>query len=401
MRDGWTETTLGEVARINPETTPKWPDAHQIRYVDIASVSWGQPIAPAMERQAYGSAPGRARRRIRQGDVVVSTVRPNLRAMALVPPELDGEVASTGFAVLRAREDIALPGFVWAVVSHEGFRDDMVRKATGSNYPAVRSADVASHLVSLPPVDEQRRIVDVIGAVDDAVEASRRAHGKAESLLTALVNHNLAAVDGTTRRLGDFVTVVRGGSPRPIDKFYTDSPDGLNWVRIGDVDPGGKYITATEKKIDPSGLGRTRSVSVGDFVLSNSMSFGRPYIMRTDGCIHDGWLKLSGFSANMSEDYLYYLLRSDYVQGRFEQLAAGSSVRNLNKDKVASIEVVVPTRGEQDRITDQLDGLGAAIDAAAVHARTLRALRSSLLGLLLSGEHVIPASYDALLEATE
>ena len=79
-------------------------------------------------------------------------------------------------------------------------------------------------------------------------------------------------------RFGELADIERGGSPRPIKSFLTDDPDGLNWIKIGDTDKGGKYITSTSEKIRREGLTKTRMVYPGDFLLTNSMSFGRPYI---------------------------------------------------------------------------------------------------------------------------
>ncbi len=88
------------------------------------------------------------------------------------------------------------------------------------------------------------------------------------------------------------LVIERGGSPRPIKSYLTDSKDGINWIKIGDTDKGGKYINSTVEKIIPEGMKKSRYVQKGDFLLSNSMSFGRPYILNIDGCIHDGWLAL-------------------------------------------------------------------------------------------------------------
>src|SRR5207249_135785 len=95
------------------------------------------------------------------------------------------------------------------------------------------------------------------------------------------------------KTLGEICDIARGGSPRPIEKFLTYEADGINWIKIGDATASTKYIYRTEEKIKPDGVKRSRLVNDGDFLLSNSMSFGRPYIMRTTGCIHDGWLVLS------------------------------------------------------------------------------------------------------------
>lgn len=163
-------------------------------------------------------------------------------------------------------------------------------------------------------------------------------------------------------RLGDVCEVQRGGSPRPIKDYITDSPLGLNWIKIGDVDPTGKYITHTDEKIKESGLNKTRRVASGDFLLSNSMSFGRPYILKIDGCIHDGWLVLKGFSKTFTEDFFYYLLRSPVVQEQFDKLAHGSTVRNLNTDAVSQVLLPLPPLSVQREIVARLERELAAVE---------------------------------------
>ena len=94
-------------------------------------------------------------------------------------------------------------------------------------------------------------------------------------------------------KLGNICTIARGGSPRPIKDYITDDEDGINWIKIGDTEKNGKYIYSAGDKIKPSGVSKSRMVHAGDFLLTNSMSFGRPYILKIDGCIHDGWLVIS------------------------------------------------------------------------------------------------------------
>jgi len=132
------------------------------------------------------------------------------------------------------------------------------------------------------------------------------------------------------KKLGDILTIERGGSPRPIEKYLTNSPHGINWIKISDATASTKYIYETKEKITKEGLHKTRLVNEGDFILSNSMSFGRPYIMKTTGCIHDGWLVLKQNGSKVFDtEFLYYLLSSPYVFKQFDYLAAGSTVRNL------------------------------------------------------------------------
>ena len=92
--------------------------------------------------------------------------------------------------------------------------------------------------------------------------------------------------------LGRISEIARGGSPRPIQDYITDDEDGVNWIKIGDTSLNSRYVVSTKEKILPSGTSHSRRVKPGDFILSNSISFGRPYILMIDGCIHDGWLVL-------------------------------------------------------------------------------------------------------------
>ena len=162
-------------------------------------------------------------------------------------------------------------------------------------------------------------------------------------------------------RLGNICSVARGGSPRPIENYLTDDENGLNWIKIGDTEQGGKYIFSTKEKIRSDGLNKTRYVHCGDFLLTNSMSFGRPYILKTDGCIHDGWLVIGDVETVFNQDFLYYMLSSSAMYNALSILAAGSTVKNLKSDSVKSLIVPVPPLEEQQAIATQVETLLAII----------------------------------------
>jgi type I restriction enzyme S subunit len=190
--------------------------------------------------------------------------------------------------------------------------------------------------------------------------------------------------------IGDVFTVARGGSPRPIQNFLTDDEDGINWIMIGDATNDSKYITKTKKRIKPAGLKKSRMVHEGDFLLTNSMSFGHPYILKTSGCIHDGWLVLSPREKNISRDFFYYLLGSDALYSEFSKRAAGAVVKNLNIEIVNSVEIPLPPLAEQKRIAAILD----AADALRAKRREALAQLDALLQstfLTLFGDAVFNA----------
>ena len=148
-------------------------------------------------------------------------------------------------------------------------------------------------------------------------------------------------------KLGAVNEIARGGSPRPIKDYLTYDANGINWIKIGDTTKDGKYINSVKEKIRPEGVKKSRLVHKGDFLLTNSMSYGRPYILNVDGCIHDGWLVISPIGKAYTSDFLYYLLSSSFAYEQFTNVASGGVVTNLNSDKVADTIFPLPPYTEQ------------------------------------------------------
>ena len=165
------------------------------------------------------------------------------------------------------------------------------------------------------------------------------------------------------KKLGDIMQIVRGASPRPIKNYITSDINGVNWIKIGDVSPGAKYITCCNEKITKEGAQKSRYLHTGDFILSNSMSFGRPYILKIDGCIHDGWIAMSDYEKSVSSGYLYEILNSNAVQDYWKMKANnGGAMTNLNSDIVRDTIIPIPSLEEQNRIVGILDIFTASIE---------------------------------------
>lgn len=184
-------------------------------------------------------------------------------------------------------------------------------------------------------------------------------------------------------RIKNIVSIERGASPRPIDKFISDDDTGVNWIRIGDTYKGNKYITSTKLKITNRGKQFSRYIHPGTLILSNSMSFGEPYISSIYGCIHDGWLSLAPYK-NISKEYLYWLLLSDVCTSQFNLVSIGAVVENLSVDKVGNTLVSMPySLSEQQKIADFLDKKTAQLDKAKAlleeQIQKLKDYRASLI----------------------
>lgn len=181
------------------------------------------------------------------------------------------------------------------------------------------------------------------------------------------------------RKFSKLVTIERGGSPRPIDEFITKDENGLNWVKIGDAPEQGNYITQTAEKIKPEGLSKTREVHPGDLILSNSMSFGRPYIMAIDGCIHDGWLAIRDTEKRFDLKFLCTLLGTNNMLNQYKAMAAGSTVNNLNKELVGGTIVSYPNTAEQIKVGMYFEQLDSLITLHQRECDQLKELKKSML----------------------
>ncbi|WP_417558367.1 restriction endonuclease subunit S [Mesoflavibacter zeaxanthinifaciens] len=189
--------------------------------------------------------------------------------------------------------------------------------------------------------------------------------------------------------LGDILTIERGGSPRPIKEYLTTDSNGVNWIKIGDATNSGKYILETIQKIKPSGLKKSREVFPGDLLLSNSMSFGRPYIMGIKGAIHDGWLVIRD-NKYIDKNFLYYAFSSPVVFNQFSQKAKGSTVKNLNIGLVSEVKIKLISLPEQKAIVNKTEALFSSLDSGIADLKKaqeqLKTYRQAVLKKAFEGE---------------
>ena len=229
----------------------------------------------------------------------------------------------------------------------------------GSTIKRLYNDNILNTVICMPSVPEQKRIGLFFENLDNLITLHQRKCALLFSPFQALISmmFTTSTFSWEQRKFSELVQIERGGSPRPIDDFITDAPNGLNWIKIGDAPTQGNYITKTAEKIRPEGLSKTREVHPGDLILSNSMSFGKPYIMGIDGCIHDGWLLIRNTYGVFDLTFLCHLLGTPQMLSQYRSLAAGSTVNNLNKELVGNTVVTIPSITEQRVLGDYLEQL--------------------------------------------
>lgn len=237
--------------------------------------------------------------------------------------------------------------------------------------PQIATPDTDNYKIPIPSLETQQKIVKILDKftkLEATLEAElalrKRQYRYYRDFLLDFDNQIGGMIaddykgrlkDVVWKTLGEVAKIQRGASPRPISNYIIQNGDGIPWIKIGDTSLNSKYIEKTEQKISYEGALKSRILEEGDFVISNSMSYGRPYILKIKGAIHDGWASISGFKKELNPDFLYHYLSSNDVQHYWKSKINSSSVSNLNVDIIKTLIIPIPPLAEQEKIVAILD----------------------------------------------
>jgi type I restriction enzyme S subunit len=367
MAGEWRRTKLGDVVEINPEVLGSdWPYDH-IRYVDISSVGEGFLIE-LPRHLSITDAPSRAKRLVRSGDTILSTVRPNRRSMYFVKESSPDLVVSTGFAVLRPRENLIEPRYLYACVFDKNFTEYLVSREKGAAYPAVLPEDIADAIINLPPLPEQRAIAAVLGALDDKIELNRRMNRTLEAIAQAVFRHWFVENEEAEGwKIGDvsYFAQVRSGERPMTTKKIADAE--YKYPLFG----GGGIMAYTNKSLYDSPILLTGRVGTlgGIFRIS-----------------YPCWASDNTLVLIPLKPENYYYLYFHLKQIDFEMLNRGSTQPLLTQSDLQKIEAPLPPDRLLGEFTRVVSPIFAKIDANEQQSRTLAALRDALLPKLMRGE---------------
>lgn len=322
------------------------------------------------------------------GDVLFGKLRPYLSKSLLVNESgcCSGEILVMSPTAIQAK-------YLLYMTLSTGFVNDVDMSTYGTKMPRANWEYIGNMKIPVPTLNEQHAIVAYLdekcATIDESIQKRKEIIEKLQEYRKAVITRavtkgldpNVEMKDSSVlwigaipaswaeNRLKFVATIVRGGSPRPIESYLTDG-EGYNWIKIGDTTKGSKYITSTKQKILKSGLDKTRLVSKGTLLLTNSMSFGEPYILDINGCIHDGWLAFSDYNG-IDKEYLYYYLMAESTYHQFVTSADGGVVQNLRIEKVSNAVVTYPSLLEQRQIVSYLDKKCGDIDQMLSKQQTI------------------------------
>jgi len=395
VKAGWEVRPLGEVVVPIETIDPTKRPSTQFTYVDVSSVS-NETFEIVQTSQVFGSAaPSRARRLIRTNDVIFATIRPTLKRIASVPSTLDQQVCSTGYMVLRTLPKLH-PRFLFHYLFTDQFQGAMEELQTGASYPAVTDGQVRQQPITLPPLEEQQRIVAIL---DEAFEGLTRARAHAEAnlqnarelfpaFLTAAFNQ--ASAGWITKKLEELCEKITDGThqtPKYSDGGYlflssrNVTSGTIDWQNIKYVDA--EQHQAMQKRLSPK---------VGDVLLAKNGTTGVAAIVDRNVPFNIYVsLALLRTKNEITPEFLLYFTNSSLAKEQFNSRLKGSGVPNLHLEEIRQVRMPYPSsKAEQDRLVQLFDQQRSncleVVERYAAKLKSIDALRQSLLQKAFAGE---------------
>ncbi len=386
---------IGELVEPVSSWAPECDDPDGLfSYIDLSAVDQHDKIIASAREIVCIEAPSRARQVVREGDILVSTVRPNLNAVARVPSELDGATASTGFCVLRPRAGQLDSHYLYQWVKSPRFVSDMVRKTTGASYPAVSDRTVRESLIPLPPLPEQRRIAAILDKADELRAKRRAALAKLDRLTQSIfldmfgdpaINPNSVG----TKQLGDYLVFLTSGG-RGWAKYYASTGD--RFIRSLDVQMnhiGNKeaaYVSAPEN----AEARRTR-VQVGDVLLTITGSrIGRvaPVTAELEGSFVSQHVAILRVDADrINPKFLsFFLSLESGGQRQIAKAQYGQTKPGLNFEQIQRFQVPIPAVEQQREFISRMAAVEKIKTSQLISVADLDALFTSLQHRAFRGE---------------
>lgn len=400
LPETWTESSIGKVVVKAKQRDPRKKPDEEFQYVDVSAVSNTCFRITSAVPTLGSEAPSRARKAIETDDVLFATVRPTLKRIALVPSELDGAIASTGYCILRCDKAKAEPGFLYSFLITDHFNARMAGLERGASYPAVRDSDVTASWFPLPPLPEQKKIAHILSTVQRAIEAQERIIQTTTEMKKALM-HKL------------FSEGLRNEPQKQTE--IGAIPESWEVAELEAKAESFQYGTSVKCGYDVSGKPVLRIPNVvGGHVDPTDLKFGKPkknelktlslesgdlLFVRTNG-VKENAGRCSKFSGELADCYFAsYLIRvrldpavlnPDFLNeySRTEvgtSSLSGKSIRtadgkfNINSGTLKRMLVPVPTIEEQEEIARIL----ALLDDKANNAISKRTSFQDLFRILL------------------
>ena len=388
----WKLIRLGDICITNKNSYSSKDNWKFVNYLDTGSLTENKITELQYINIETDKIPSRARRKVIKNSILYSTVRPNQLHYGIIKEPVDNLLVSTGFTVIDVDINKAIPEFVYYLLTQNNTTEQLqaIAEQSVSTYPSIKPSDIENLEFKLPNLIIQNKIVSILDTIDSKICQNEKINNNLEQQAMALFKSwfiDFEPFDGKVPKawingvLGDFVEIKRGGSPRPIQNFLSDS--GFHWLKISDATGiSSPFINEIKEYIIEAGLKKTVCLKSGSLVLSNSATPGLPKILDIDTCIHDGWLYFP--SSKFSNEYLYLYFK--HIRDNLIALGNGSVFTNLKTDILKTYPTYLPTEDVLKKFDGLVQPIFSMILSKTREIKRLAEIRDTLLPKLMSGE---------------
>lgn len=216
--------------------------------------------------------------------------------------------------------------------------------ATGAAQPGLAVSKLETLSIEIPNISEQNKIAQTLYKVEQLVNFRKQQLAKLDELVKAQFVEMFGDINVNNKKwmtypLGELCTIVRGGSPRPIERYLGGT---IPWIKIGDATTGENiYLNSTKEYIIQEGVKKSRMIKAGSLIFANcGVSLGFARIITFDGCIHDGWLAMEDIDEKLDKIFLLYSLNQ--MTEYFRKTAPAGTQPNLNTNIMKMHRQIVP-----------------------------------------------------------
>ncbi len=377
----WELKKISDIVSVDTEnlsssTNPEY----EFKYISLEDVDNGTLRNYA--ELTFKNAPSRARRKIRKGDILVATVRPNLKSHLFISQEVSDWICSTGFSVLRSNSNVD-GRFLFSHLFVSIINKQIDNLITGSNYPAINSNDVKSLTIPLPPLPEQQAIAEVLSDTDNLIQSLEKLIAKKRLIKQGAMQELLSPKEGwEVKKLGDVADIVGGGTPSTFINSYWDGT--INWFTPTEIGFK-KYVTESSRKITIEGLQNcsAKILPMGTILLTSRAGIGDLGILKEEGCTNQGFQSLVP-KEGINTEFLYYLMIT--LKKVLVQNASGSTFLEISPNRVKQIQISCPNTAEQIRIALILTEIDNEIESLEKKLSKYKVLKQGLMQNLLTGK---------------
>ena len=386
----WQEVKLDDICKMNTETYSLDENWKYVNYLDTGNITSNKIENIQYIDLSVDKLPSRARRKVKNGNIVYSTVRPNQLHYGLIKEQPDNFLVSTGFAVLDIDTTKAIPEYVYYLLTQASYTEALhaIAEQSTSAYPSIKPSDIGNRKISLPPLEIQKKIAGVLSALDDKIELNNKINNNLEQQAQALYVNNIELYKERNIKVEDIVITANTGADAIQKAPIVDYDTGVKCVRVGDMSNKRSYSDWGYAKVTDDVFSQYQ-LKKDDIIVTRTASLGLNTIIskNLDAVYNNGLIRLTINKDVIVPLLVYRQFQTDDFKNYISKIEGETSVRpNMKINYLLQYSFAVMNKEKQKELINVLEPLWNKQEQLIEENTRLAAIRDALLPKLMNGE---------------